>query len=150
MTTTTTTTAGSAESASTRAVTGVRLPEKSIRSDLRAVKIVWKREVIRFRSDKLRMGTSLLQPLLFLFVLGTGLSSVAGHSLPGSISYRTFIFPGVLAMAVLFTAMFSAGSIVWDREFGFLREMLVAPVSRSPSSSASASAARASRRSRAA
>jgi ABC-2 type transport system permease protein len=51
--------------------------------------------------------------------------------MPPGIDYRTFIYPGVLSMSVLFTAIFSAASIVWDREFGFLREMLVAPVSRS-------------------
>jgi daunorubicin resistance ABC transporter membrane protein len=111
-------------------VVRVRLPEKSIRADLRATKIVWKREMIRFFSDKLRIVTALLQPLLFLFVLGTGFSSLTRGSLGEGISFRTFMFPGALAMAVLFTAMFSAGSIVWDREFGFLREMLVAPVSR--------------------
>jgi ABC-2 type transport system permease protein len=108
----------------------VRLPEKSIRADLRATKIVWKREMIRFFSDKLRIVTALLQPLLFLFVLGTGFSTLARGGLGADISFRTFMFPGALAIAVLFTAMFSAGSIVWDREFGFLREMLVAPVSR--------------------
>jgi len=72
-----------------------------------------------------------VQPVLFLFVLGTGLSSLASHGLPQGVDFRTFIYPGVLAMSVLFTAIFSAASIVWDREFGFLREMLVAPVSRS-------------------
>ena len=93
----------------------------------------WKerRELIRFRRDRLRAVTSLIQPLLFLVVLGTGLSSLAGASMPPGVDFKTFIFPGVLAMSVLFTAVFSAASIVWDREFGFLREMLVAPVSRS-------------------
>ena len=71
-----------------------------------------------------------MQPVLFLFVLGTGLSRLAGRGLPVGVDYRTFIYPGVLAMSVLFTAIFSAASIVWDREFGFLREMLVAPVRR--------------------
>ncbi len=108
----------------------VAVPERSLRSDLRAVSIVWRREMIRFRRDRLRAVTSLIQPLLFLLVLGTGLSSLAGHSLPSGVNFKTFIFPGVLAMSVLFTAVFSAASIVWDREFGFLREMLVAPVSR--------------------
>src|SRR5437879_9408767 len=99
--------------------------------DLRGVKIVWQRELIRFSRDRLRIVTSLLQPILFLFVLGTGLSSLAsGADGPSGFNLRTFMFPGVLAMTVLFTAMFSAASIVWDREFGFLREMLVAPVSR--------------------
>jgi ABC-2 type transport system permease protein len=64
-------------------------------------------------------------------VLGTGLSSLAKGSMPPGVSFKAFIYPGVLAMSVMFTAIFSAASIVWDREFGFLREMLVAPVSRS-------------------
>ncbi|HWG62228.1 MAG TPA: ABC transporter permease [Streptosporangiaceae bacterium] len=109
----------------------VSVPDRSLRSDVRAVGIVWRRELIRFRRDKLRAVTSLIQPLLFLIVLGTGLSSLAKGSLPSGVNFKTFIFPGVLAMSVLFTAIFSAASIVWDREFGFLREMLVAPVSRS-------------------
>jgi daunorubicin resistance ABC transporter membrane protein len=108
----------------------VAVPERGIRQDLRAIGIVWRRELIRFRTDRLRAVTSLIQPVLFLFILGTGLGSLAGRSLPPGINFRTFIYPGVLGMAVLFTAIFSAGSIVWDREFGFLREMLVAPVSR--------------------
>jgi daunorubicin resistance ABC transporter membrane protein len=109
----------------------VAVPEHSLRSDLRAVSIVWQRELIRFRRDRLRAVTSLIQPLLFLLVLGTGLSSLARGSMPPGVSFKTFIYPGVLAMSVMFTAIFSAASIVWDREFGFLREMLVAPVSRS-------------------
>jgi ABC-2 type transport system permease protein len=108
----------------------VAVPERSIRADLRAVSIVWRRELIRFRTDRLRAITSLVQPVLFLFVLGTGLSRLAGRGLPVGVDFRTFIYPGVLAMSVLFTAIFSAASIVWDREFGFLREMLVAPVRR--------------------
>jgi len=110
----------------------VSVPERGLRHDLRAVSIVWRRELIRFRTDRLRAITSLVQPFLFLFILGTGLSNLAGGSLPHSANFdfKTFIYPGVLAMSVLFTAIFSAGSIVWDREFGFLREILVAPVSR--------------------
>jgi len=108
----------------------VAVPERSLRHDLGAVSIVWRRELIRFRSDRLRAVTSLVQPVLFLFVLGTGLSRLASRGLPVGVDFRTFIYPGVLAMSVLFTAIFSAASIVWDREFGFLREMLVAPVRR--------------------
>jgi ABC-2 type transport system permease protein len=108
----------------------VAVPERSVRHDLRAVSIVWRRELIRFRSDRLRAITSLVQPVLFLFVLGTGLSRLASRGLPVGVDFRTFIYPGVLAMSVLFTSIFSAASIVWDREFGFLREMLVAPVRR--------------------
>jgi ABC-2 type transport system permease protein len=94
------------------------------------VSIVWRRELIRFRSDRLRAVTSLVQPVLLLFVLGNGLGRLASHGLPAGVDFQTFIYPGVLAMSVLFTAIFSAASIVWDREFGFLREMLVAPVQR--------------------
>ena len=74
--------------------------------------------------------------MLFLFVLGTGLSSLIASN--GDVDFRTFLFPGVLATSVLFTAAFSGISMVWDREFGFLREMLVAPSAPPPSSPASA------------
>jgi ABC-2 type transport system permease protein len=111
-------------------VAGIRVPIRTAGSELRAVKIVWQRELIRFFSDRLRMVTSLVQPFLFLFVLGSGLTHLTEAS-TGGLSFRTFLYPGILAMAVMFTAMFSAASVVWDREFGFLREMLVAPVRRS-------------------
>jgi ABC-2 type transport system permease protein len=110
-------------------VAQVRVPQAGLRSDLRAIKVVWQREWIRFVRDRPRILTALVQPVLFLFVLGTGLSRLASSGTHG-VDLRTFVYPGVLAMAVLFTAMFSAASIVWDREFGFLREMLVAPVGR--------------------
>jgi ABC-2 type transport system permease protein len=108
----------------------VRVPPRTFGSELRAVKIVWKRELIRFRTDRMRIVTSLVQPLLFLFVLGSGLQRLSSAGTHG-VSLRTFIYPGILCVAVMFTAMFSAASIVWDREFGFLREMMVAPVRRS-------------------
>src|SRR5947207_13526717 len=108
----------------------VSVPASGLRQNLRAIGIVWRREIIRFRSDRLRAITSLVQPVLFLFVLGTGLSRLASRGLPAGVDFRTFIYPGVLAMSVLFTAIFSAASIVWDREFGFLRASLVAPVRR--------------------
>jgi ABC-2 type transport system permease protein len=114
----------------TTTLTQVRVPTRSASSELRAIKIVWERELIRYFSDRLRILTSLLQPALFLFVLGTGLSGLASAGTEG-LNLRTFFYPGILAMAVLFTAIFSAASVVWDREFGFLREMLVAPVRRS-------------------
>jgi ABC-2 type transport system permease protein len=108
----------------------VRVPPRSWRSELRAMKIVWRRELIRFRSDRIRIVTALVQPLLFLFVLGTGLEQLSAASTHG-VELKTFIYPGILCIAVMFTAMFSAASIVWDREFGFLREMMVAPIRRS-------------------
>ncbi len=108
----------------------VSVPQRSLRSELRAIKVVWRRELIRYRADRLRMVTTLVQPFLFLFVLGTGLQSVAAAGTHG-VNLKTFIYPGILCIAVMFTAMFSAASIVWDREFGFLREMMVAPIRRS-------------------
>ncbi len=128
--TTTATPAAPAPAPPPTPVARVRVPARSIHGDLRAVKIVWQRELIRFSKDKLRIVTSLVQPFLFLFVLGTGLSHLASAGTHG-VDLRTFVYPGVLCMAVLFTAMFSAASLVWDREFGFLREMMVAPVRRS-------------------
>ncbi|MDX6570945.1 MAG: type transport system permease protein [Gaiellales bacterium] len=110
-------------------VAAVHVAPPGIRSDLRAVRVVWQRELIRFWQDRIRIVAALVQPVLFLFVLGTGLQTLTKASTGGT-SLRTFMFPGVLATSVLFTAMFSAISIVWDREFGFLREMLVAPVRR--------------------
>ena len=108
----------------------VHVPERSLVSELRAINVVWRREVIRFLNDRLRIVTSLVQPLLFLFVLGSGLQQLSSAGTHG-VSLRTFIYPGILAITVMFIAMFSAASIVWDREFGFLREMMVAPVRRS-------------------
>jgi ABC-2 type transport system permease protein len=108
----------------------VRVPPRSWRSEVRAIRIVWRRELIRFRSDRIRIVTALIQPLLFLFVLGSGLQQLSAASTHG-VDLKTFIYPGIICIAVMFTAMFSAASIVWDREFGFLREMMVAPVRRS-------------------
>jgi ABC-2 type transport system permease protein len=96
--------------------------------EIRAMATVWQREMIRFRNDPARMFAMLLQPLLFLFVMGTGLASIIDTG--GEVEFTTFLFPGVLAISVLFSAAFAGISLVWDREFGFLREMLVAPVSR--------------------
>jgi ABC-2 type transport system permease protein len=111
-------------------VVRVQVPRRSINSEIRAIKIVWRREMIRFVNDRMRIATSLVQPFLFLFVLGGGLQQLASQGTHG-VDLKTFIYPGILCMAVMFTAMFSAASIVWDREFGFLREMMVAPVRRS-------------------
>lgn len=108
----------------------VSVPERSWRNEWRAIKIMWRRDMIRFLTDRMRIVTSLVQPLLYLFVLGAGLNSFASIS-SGSFNLKTFIYPGILCMTVTFMAMFSSMSIVWDREFGFLREMMVAPIRRS-------------------
>ena len=110
-------------------VAAVRVPERTWRSELRAVRTVWRRDMIRFAGDRAQVMTWLVQPLLFLFALGSGLQSLSAAS-TGGVDLKTFIFPGALCIAVLFTAMVSAASLVWDRELGFLDEMLIAPVSR--------------------
>jgi ABC-2 type transport system permease protein len=106
----------------------VAVPRGGIGHELRATMVVWEREMIRFRRDLTRVASSVIQPLLFLFVLGGGLSSLVQAG-TGGVDFKTFLFPGVLSMSVLFTAAFAGISMVWDREFGFLREMLVAPIS---------------------
>ena len=110
-------------------VVAVRVPERTWRSEARAVKAVWRRDMIRFLGNRAQTMTWLVQPLLFLFALGSGLQSLSAAS-TGGVDLTTFIFPGVLCVAVLFPAMISAASLVWDRELGFLQEMMIAPVSR--------------------
>ncbi len=117
----------------TAPVSPARGPWAEIRANLSGVYIIWYRDVLRYWRDRARLVSSLGQPLLFLVVFGSGLSASLGTGLTaelGNVSYVRFLFPGIVAMAVLFTAVFSAISIVWDREFGFLREVLVAPLSR--------------------
>lgn len=111
-------------------VVAVRVPERSWRSEARAVRTVWWRDLIRFANDRMSIMTWLIQPLLFLFVLGPGLQTLSADSTDG-VDLVTFIFPGTLCMVLVFSAIFSAASLVWDRELGFLREMMVAPVRRS-------------------
>jgi len=113
-----------------REVVEVHVPPRTIYSELRAARIMWRRDLIRFVNDRIRIASQLVQPLLFLFVMGAGLNTLSRSGTYG-VNLKTFIYPGILCIAVMFTAMFAAASIVWDREFGFLREMMVAPVSRS-------------------
>jgi len=111
--------------------------QTSYRATLLAVYVVWRRDVVRYLRDRGRLIASLAQPLLYLVIFGTGLSSAlrgAGGGLGGgarSLDYTTFIYPGVISLSVLFVSIFGAMSIVWDREFGFLKELLVAPIHRS-------------------
>ncbi|MBI3962127.1 MAG: ABC transporter permease [Deinococcus sp.] len=101
--------------------------------NLRGIYVIWLRDVKRFWQDRVRVVVGIAQPALYLFVLGNGLGG--SFSLAGTPAaqggFVRFMYPGIIGMTVLFTATFSAISIVWDREFGFLKEVLVAPVSRS-------------------
>jgi len=102
----------------------------SLQRDLKGAYTIWYRDVLRFLRDRTRVVTSLAQPLLFLFVFGGGLAPAMSGLGAGKLNFTQFMFPGILGMTVLFTSIFSAVSIVWDREFGFLKEVMVAPVSR--------------------
>ncbi|MFC2047949.1 ABC transporter permease [Chloroflexota bacterium] len=96
---------------------------------LRAVYTIWYRDILRFWHDKMRMVGSIAFPLLFLFVFGSGLSNRMGFLGPG-INFTQFMFPGIIGMTVLMSSFMAGVSVVWDREFGFLKEVLVAPISR--------------------
>ncbi len=95
---------------------------------LNAIYIIWLRELKKFVRDRSRLVSSVAQPLIWLLLLGTGFGATFGKV--GDLQYVQFMFPGILVMTLLFSSMFSAISIIWDREFGFLKEMLVAPISR--------------------
>jgi ABC-2 type transport system permease protein len=90
--------------------------------------VLWLREVKRYLRSRPQIIASLGQPLLYLLVLGFGLGRVA--QIAGSGSYLQFIAPGVICMGILFTSIFSGIGLLWDRQFGFLKETLVAPVPR--------------------
>jgi len=92
--------------------------------------VVAYRELLRFVRERSRLVGTLLQPLLFLVVFGVGFSGIIGPLAPG-VDFVQFIFPGLIAMSVLTTALFAGVSVVWDREFGFLKEIMVAPLGRS-------------------
>lgn len=98
-------------------------------NELTAVYFMWRRELIRFLRSKSRIAGSLGMPFFFLAILGTGLNGVM--NLPaGSGNYLDFITPGILGMVVLFGSIFSGVLVIMDRQFGFLKETLVAPVNR--------------------
>jgi ABC-2 type transport system permease protein len=93
-----------------------------------AIYILWLRELKRYVRSRAQIVASLGQPLLYLLVLGFGLGPVFQKA--GNGSYLQFLAPGVISMTILFTAIFSGIAMLWDRQFGFLKETLVAPVPR--------------------
>jgi len=95
---------------------------------MNAIYILWLREVKKYGRSRVQIIASLGQPLLYLLVLGFGLGPV--YQKAGGGSYLQFIAPGIVGMAVLFTSVFSGIALLWDRQFGFLKETLVAPVPR--------------------
>jgi ABC-2 type transport system permease protein len=89
---------------------------------------IWLRSIKRYLRSKSRIIGSLGMPLFFLLIMGFGLNSVV--EVPEGGDYVGFIMPGIIAMSILFTSVFSGIQIIWDKQFGFLKETLVAPVSR--------------------
>lgn len=98
-------------------------------NDLGAIYVIVLRELKKFVREKSRLVSSIARPLIWLFMVGGGLSKLVTPR--SGMAYTQFIFPGILGMTILFSAMFSSISIIWDKEFGFLKEILVAPVRRS-------------------
>jgi ABC-2 type transport system permease protein len=95
--------------------------------EIEAVYTVWLREMIRYVRAKERIISSIAQPIFWLLIFGSSMRT----SIPvEGLNYQTFIAPGIVVMAIMFTSMFSGISVIWDRELGFMKEMLVAPVSR--------------------
>jgi ABC-2 type transport system permease protein len=96
----------------------------------RTIWVIAYRELVRFIQDRPRMFSSFSMPVIFLLIFGAGFGRLIGQMMPG-VDYIQFMYPGILAMTVLMTSVMSGISIVWDREFGFLKEVLVSPLSRS-------------------
>lgn len=90
--------------------------------------ILWLRQIKKYLRSRSRIVGSLAQPLLFLLALGYGFGSVFQKA--GQGNYVNFLAPGVIGMGIIFTAIFSGMEVIWDRQFGFLKEMMVAPISR--------------------
>ena len=96
----------------------------------RGMWVVAYRELLRFVQERSRIFSSFAMPLLFLVIFGAGFNRIIGAMTPG-VDYIQFMYPGIIAMTVLMSSVMSGLSIVWDREFGFLKEILVAPFGRS-------------------
>lgn len=96
---------------------------------LRGIWVIAYRDLLRFLQERSRLLSTFAMPILFLVIFGAGFNNVIGMMVPG-VDFVQFIYPGIIAMTVLMGSLMSGLSIVWDREFGFLREVLVAPMSR--------------------
>ncbi|MDD5111550.1 MAG: ABC transporter permease [Candidatus Altiarchaeota archaeon] len=94
----------------------------------RAIIALWYREVKAYSNDRPRIISSIVRSLLWLVIFGSGLNSARFSGL--EVNYQEFLFPGVVGMSLLFTSMFAGVSVIWDREFGFLKEIVVSPITR--------------------
>lgn len=96
-------------------------------TEIRGIYTLWLREVKRYLRDRTRIVSSFFQPLLWLVIFGAG---IRFSGTIGDLTYQQYIFPGIIGQTLLFTSMFMGISVIWDREFGFLKEIMVAPISR--------------------
>ena len=108
---------------------GRREPAARRLFDVEAILMLCERDLARFVRERAQLYGSLARTVVWLFVLGAGLRG--SITVPGNVSYLAYVFPGMLAMAIIFTSLQSAVGVIFDREFGFLKEILVAPVPRS-------------------
>ena len=100
-------------------------------NDLQAIYVMWSREMKRLVRAKSRMAGTLIMPFFFLLAMGFGFRSKIGFpGIPQGISYVEFLVPGIIGMTLLFSSMVTGISVLWDKEFGFLKEIMVAPVRR--------------------
>ncbi len=97
-------------------------------SEIRGFYTLWLREIKRFYRDRTRLVTSFIQPLLWLVIFAAAFAT--RFSLPSNLNYQQVILPGIIGQTLLFTAMFMGINVIWDKEFGFMKEILVSPVSR--------------------
>lgn len=96
--------------------------------EFNAIYVIVARELKKFVREKSRLFSAIARPLLWLFIVGAGISRLVPRDT--GVPYTQFIFPGIIGMTILFSSIFSSISIIWDKEFGFMKEILVAPVSR--------------------
>ncbi|WP_337863908.1 ABC transporter permease [Nitrososphaera sp.] len=97
---------------------------------LEKIYAIWLREFKVFLREKSRLVASTFTPILWLFVIGSGIGSAASVSPAPGVDYQQFIFPGIVSMSIIFTSVFYGSYIIWDRKFDFLKSVMVAPVSR--------------------
>ncbi len=100
-----------------------------MRRELKGIYTIWVRELTKFYRERIQFASAMTTPILWLIVFGGGMGINLRTGVITS-EYRAFIFPGIVGMTLLFTSMRSGISVIWDREFGFLKEILVAPISR--------------------
>jgi len=99
--------------------------------NLQAIYILWLRDLIRYFRDRVRVTLSLFRPVLWLLIFGTGINNLFRvQKMSSGEDYLHFLFPGIISLNLIFASLYAGISIIWDREFGFLKEILVAPISR--------------------